>query len=372
MNVLAINAGSSSLRLSLFSTDGAAIKLCASEHYSVAPALQAELLHGFLEQSGRAVELVAHRLVHGGNRITHPGIIDGQLESDVEHIVSLAPLHNPAALALIRRCRDELGDDVVQVVVPDSGFYSSLPAVASSYALPGDLCEQYQIQRFGFHGIAHKAMLQHWQTVRPELINGGRVISLQLGAGCSVTAIHEGIVVDTSMGFTPLEGLVMATRCGDIDAAVVLYLQREAGYSLDDLERLLNHESGLLGLSGNSADMRVLLESDTAAAKLAVDLYCYRARKYIGSYLTVLGGADAILFGGGVGENSALIREKILVDMVWQGIEVDSSRNSEAQGIEERISTPESQTEIRVIAVDEGAVLAREAILVVEEKRNMS
>jgi acetate kinase len=328
--------------------------------------LQAERLHGFHEQNGDAVELVAHRLVHGGRRIKHSRIFNRQVEMDVEQLAPLAPLHNPAALALMRRCHDDLGDDVVQVVVPDTGFYTGLPTVASTYALPLALCEQYQIQRFGFHGIAHQAMLQRWQEIRPDLTNGGRVISLQLGAGCSVTAIRQGIAVDTSMGFTPLEGLVMASRCGDVDAGVLFYLQRQAGYSPDDLERLLNQKSGLLGLSGISADMRELLKSGAAAAKLAVDLYCYRVRKYIGAYLTVLGGADAILFGGGVGENSALVREKIPAGMEWQGITLDSNRNSAAEGIEGCISTPESQTEIQVIAVDEGAVLVSEAIRIVE------
>jgi acetate kinase len=213
-------------------------------------------------------------------------------------------------------------------------------------------------------------MLQRWQELRPDLTNGGRVISLQLGAGCSVTAINQGAPVDTSMGFTPLEGLVMATRCGDVDAGVMLYLQREAGYSLDDLERLLNHESGLLGLSGKSADIRDLLCSEESAAKLAVEIYCYRARKYIGAYLSVLGGTDAILFGGGVGENSALVRKKILASMAWMGIELDHARNTAIDGDEGRISTSESHTEIRVVQVDEGAQMARAAVRVVTQDIN--
>jgi len=367
MNVLVINAGSSSLRLGLFHADGAVTRLCDSEHFPGVPAMQVEQLHEFLEQSGRAVDLVAHRLVHGGNRIKRPEIIDPQVESAVEQLAALAPLHNPAALALIRSCRAELGEDVVQVVVPDTGFYRDLPEVASKYALPGDLCERHQIHRFGFHGIAHQAMMQHWQESRPDLTKGGRVISLQLGAGCSVTAINQGSPVDTSMGFTPLEGLVMATRCGDIDAGVVLYLQREAGYSLDDLDRLLNHESGLLGLSGESADMRALLVSEEPAAKLAVEIFCYRARKYIGAYLAVLGSTDAILFGGGVGENSALVRQKILVGMEWMGIELDYERNTAIVGAEGRISAAESPAEIRVVQVDEGALMAREAVRLVAQ-----
>ncbi len=364
-NILVVNAGSSSLRLSLFHADGAVTELVNSKHFSGTSAMQPQQLHGFLEQNGSSVDLVAHRLVHGGHRITYPEIVDPQVELAIEQLAVLAPLHNPIALALIRHCRAELADDVVQVVVPDTGFYTDLPELASRYALPGDLCERHQIRRFGFHGIAHQAMLKNWQNSRPDLLKGGRVISLQLGAGCSITAIRQGRVVDTSMGFTPLEGLVMATRCGDIDAGAVLYLQREAGYSLDDMDRLLNHKSGLLGLSGESADMRDLLRSQEPAAQFAIELFCYRARKYIGAYLAVLGGADAILFGGGVGENSALVRKKILAGMEWMGIDLDCKRNTAVVGTEDRISSSESQTEIRVVSVDESTLIAKEAVRLV-------
>lgn len=365
MNILTVNAGSSSLRLALFCLEGLNTIPVAEASYPHDINQQTEQLHKFLSTHANRVDLVAHRLVHGGDRITGPAIVDARVESDIEWLALLAPLHNPAALALIRSCRDELGKYVAQVVVPDTGFYTDLPEVASRYALPGDLCERHQIRRFGFHGLAHQAMMQRWQESRPDLDNGGRVISLQLGAGCSVSAIRLGFPVDTSMGFTPLEGLVMATRCGDIDAGVLFYLQRVAGYSLDDLERLLNHESGLLGLSGKSADMRGLLDSEEPAAKLAVEIYCYRARKYIGAYLSVLGGADAILFGGGVGENSALVRKQILAGMEWMGIELDVERNNAIDSNEGRISTSGSQTEIRVVQVDEGALIAREAVRIV-------
>lgn len=365
MNILTINAGSSSLRLTLYSVAGSKPIPVAEAHYPLDPDRYTEQLREFLAGHANRVDIVAHRLVHGGDRITGPVIVDARVEGGIEWLALLAPLHNPAALALIRSCRNELGKDLVQVVVPDTGFYTDLPEVASRYALPGELCELHQIRRFGFHGIAHQAMIQRWQEARPDLDTGGRVISLHLGAGCSVTAIHRGVPVDTSMGFTPMEGLVMATRCGDVDAGVVLYLQREAGYSIDDLERLLNHESGLLGLSGQSADMRDLLGSNESTAKLAVELYCYRARKYIGAYLSVLGGADAILFGGGVGENSALVRQQILAGMEWMGIELDYERNAAMDGNEGRVSTTASHTEIRVVRVDEGALIAREAVRIV-------
>lgn len=367
MNILTVNAGSSTLRLALFRLEGSNPLPVAEAAYTRDTNRQAEQLHRFISSHTDRIDLVVHRLVHGGDRVTGPAIVDDRVESDIERLALQAPLHNPAVAALIRTCRDELGKKTVQVVVPDTGFYADLPEVASNYALPGELCEQHQIRRYGFHGLAHQAMLQSWQESRPDLGNGGRVISLQLGAGCSVTAINRGIPVDTSMGFTPLEGLVMATRCGDVDAGILLYLQREAGYSIENLEHLLNHESGLLGLSGKSADMRNLLGCEEPAAKLAVDIYCYRARKYVGAYLSVLGGADVILFGGGVGQNSAFVRTQILAGMEWLGIELDHEKNAAIDGNEERISTLESHTEIRVISVNESALMAREAAQVMAQ-----
>ena len=231
-----------------------------------------------------------------------------------------------------------------------------------SYALPQALSRQYHIHRYGFHGIAHQAMLNRWQAIRPNIKNGGRVISIQLGSGCSITAIDHGQPVDTSMGFSPLEGLVMATRSGDIDPTVVSYLQQQSGLSLDEIERLLNRESGLLGVSGESADMRVLLASDNPEAALAVELYCYRVRKYIGAYLAVLGGADAILFGGGVGENSPQVRAKILQNMAWLGIELDVTENEKTLAVEAVISREKSDIAVWVIPVDEAKVMAEQAL----------
>ena len=366
MNILSVNTGSSSLRLALFCANGTTPVPIADAHYPLNPAQHAEQLREFLSNHPGRLDIIVHRLVHGGDRITGPALVDARVERDIERLALLAPLHNPATLSLIRNCRSESCRDTLQLVIPDTGFYRDLPDVASKYALPGNLCEQHQIHRFGFHGLAHQAMMRRWQESGTNLTRGGRLITLQLGAGCSITAINQGIPVDTSMGFTPLEGLVMATRCGDIDAGIALYLQREAGYTPGDLERLLNHESGLLGVSGESADMRVLLESDGAAATHAVELFCYRARKYVGAYVTVLGGVDAILFGGGVGENSAMVREKIITGMEWMGIELDGDRNRATQGKEGCISTPESPVEIRVIVVDEGSAMASEAIRVIK------
>lgn len=198
-----------------------------------------------------------------------------------------------------------------QVAVFDTAFYAGLPQVAATYALPRSLCAEYGLRRFGFHGLAHDALWRRWRELSGAQQSNSRVISLQLGAGCSITAMRNGKPLDTSMGFSPLEGLVMATRCGDVDPGLIVFLQRAKGLESAALERLLNRESGLLGVSGLSDDMRALLEAHSETARRAVDLYCYRARKYIGAYLMVLEGADAILFGGGVGENAPEVRARI-------------------------------------------------------------
>ena len=363
MLVLTINAGSSSLRLSLFEQTGDSLVRLTEVYHNGITERDLSLLGDFIASVDAAeIALVVHRVVHGGALLTTPCLIDATVEAEIERLTPLAPLHNPPALVWIRLARRLLGEQVPQVAVFDTAFYRSLPEVAATYALPRELCRRHGIRRYGFHGIAHHAMWQRWRQLRPGDKDDGRIITVQLGSGCSITAIDHGVPVDTSMGFSPLEGLVMATRCGDLDPAVTTYLQRETGMSAEELEPLLNRQSGLLGLSGESGDMRALLNSDRPAARLAIDLYCYRVRKYIGAYLAVLGGADAIVFGGGVGENSPYVRAKILQDMAWLGIVLDPARNDTAVGKEARISVTAGQCEVWVIAVDEADVMVRQAL----------
>jgi len=363
VSILTINAGSSSLRLSLFAQTDAGLWQTAQVHYQNVAAPDSSLLADFIESIDVAgITLVVHRVVHGGVLLTTPTLIDTTVEQKIEQLIPLAPLHNPLALEWIRLARRLLGARTPQVAVFDTAFYQSLPPVATSYALPLALCRQYHIRRYGFHGLAHSALWNRWRVLRPDIHNGGRVISVQLGSGCSITAIDQGQPVDTSMGFSPLEGLVMATRSGDLDPIVIPYLQRQAGLSIEEIERLLNQQSGLLGLSGMSNDMRVLLTSDSPDAALAVELYCYRVRKYIGAYLAALGGADAILFGGGVAENSAQVRVKILQGMAWLGLELDVVENQKSIGIEAAINTNTSKMAIWVIPVDEARVMAQQAL----------
>ena len=365
MTLLTVNAGSSSIRLAAFADEAGGRRLIASHHGGVEPARAETAMRGFIDQNGLGdITAVAHRIVHGGGKFLRSCLVDDRVEREIERLSTLAPLHNPPALAWLRACRAALGADMPQVAVFDTAFYSDLPEVARTYALPSGLCERYALRRYGFHGIAHEAMWRRWRELRPGLRDHGCVISLQLGAGCSITAVRAGRAVDTSMGFSPLEGLVMATRCGDVDAGLLLHLQRAAGLSPARLEKLLNEESGLLGLSGLSGDMRALLGSTEPAARLAVAVHGYRARKYVGAYLAALGGAQAVLFGGGVGENAPAVREAILAGMEWCGIVLDAARNRGAIGSEACISSDGSAIEAWVIPVDEAAVLAQEAMAV--------
>jgi acetate kinase len=365
MTLLTVNTGSSTIRLAAFATAGPAPRPLAHAQYRSTDADPKALLGAFLDDHGVGdVAVVAHRIVHGGSRLTAPCRLDDTVEAEIRRLAPLAPLHNPLALAWVVASRAVLGDTVTQVAVFDTAFYAGLPEVAATYALPRELCRRHDVRRYGFHGLAHECMWRRWTELRPDRREGGRVISLQLGAGCSITAVDRGRAVDTSMGFSPLEGLVMATRCGDVDPGLLLFLQRAENLTPGQLERLLNHESGLLALSGASADMRRLLESRDASPRLAVEVYCYRARKYVGAYLAALGGADAILFGGGVGEHAAPVREGILAGLESLGIVLEANANRAAAGTEARVSGRESRVEVWVIPVNEASMLARAALAV--------
>ncbi len=361
MIILTVNAGSSSLKLAAFEHGTGGLRRRADE--TLAPGVDGAL-DGFLRRHAIAgVDCVSHRVVHGGD-IQRPALLDERVEAEIERLAPFAPLHNPPALEAIRACRKHFGPAVAQIAVFDTAFFAGLPDVARLYAIPHDLASK-GLRRYGFHGIAHQSMWRTW--CEAERRGSGRAISLQLGAGCSITAVKDGRAIDTSMGFSPLEGLVMATRCGDIDAGLVMYLERELGWSNARIEETLNRRSGLAGLAGQGGDMRALLASDDADARLAVELYCYRARKYIGAYMAALDGADAILFGGGVGENAWRIREGILSGLEWAGIALDADANraggaGTARRIDGRNGDRARAASVGVIPVDEAAILAQEAV----------
>ncbi|MCA1805164.1 MAG: acetate/propionate family kinase [Xanthomonadaceae bacterium] len=360
--ILTINAGSSSLRLAAFEAGPDGLHRTAAIHHARDGAGPRDLLQRFLhDHKLPAPERVVHRVVHGGDAFVTPCRIDAAVEDGIDRLAPLAPLHNPAALELIRISRELFGETVFQVAVFDTAFFHELPDLAAGYALPGELAARYGLRRYGFHGLAHQALWQSWRERQSPAPQGARIISLQLGSGCSISAIRDGRPLDTSMGFTPLEGLVMATRSGDLDPGLLLYLQRHAGLDARQLEEILNHRSGLLGLSGSSGDMRELLASDSPGARQAIGLYCYRAAKYIGAYLAVLGGAQAIVFGGGVGEHAPLIRARILENLRWAGIHLDPAANEATIGQPACISASTSPVSIWVLPVDEASLMAEQA-----------
>ncbi len=363
LNILTVNSGSSSLRLAAFrNSAGGQLDPVAAAHEEQADGPPAEFLGRFVEQHALTnISVVAHRVVHGGAHLVASRRVDKDVEREIERLEPLAPLHNARALRWIRACRDHFGPRVPQVAVFDTAFFSQLPQVARGYALPRALTEAYQLRRYGFHGLAHRAMWRRWDEMHSARSGRGRIISLQLGSGCSVAAIRDGVALDISMGFSPLEGLVMATRCGDVDAGMLTFLQRSEALTPDQTDRILERQSGLLGVSGISGDMRVLLASNLPDARQAVDLFCYRARKYVGAYLTVLGGADGVLFSGGVGEHASPVRERILHGMEWCGIAIDPAENVQACG-DRKISADGSGVEVWVLRADESGELAREAL----------
>jgi acetate kinase len=364
--ILTVNTGSSSVRLATFAREDDAVLELANERYALGNrALSAkDMLGAFMQTHGvENVDVSAHRVVHGGETLSTSRLVDRKVEAEIDRLTQLAPLHNPVSLQWIRAIREVLGGEIRQVAVFDTAFFADLPPAAKIYPIPHALSQKYRVRRYGFHGLAHQAMWQKWRSLRPKVAGGGKVVSVQLGSGCSMAAIDNGLPRDTSMGFSPLEGLMMATRSGDIDPGLITFLQRQEGLTAAQLDRMLNEQSGLLGVSGASADMRELLESQDDLSRLAVEIYCYRVRKYLGAYLAVLGGADAIIFGGGVGENLPSVREKILGGMGWCGIEIDLEKNRSSTG-PSCISTANADIEVWVIPVDEAELLAREAVAV--------
>jgi acetate kinase len=358
MAVLTVNSGSTSVKLALYdaSSPAAPVRL-ASEHHSGRNLDPQALLSAFSAPLHGAPTAIAHRIVHGGTRFVRPTRIDAEVLAAIEELSPLAPLHNPEALRWVRAAHQVWGEGTPQIAVFDTAYFAKLPRVAAEYALAPRYGVDQRVRRYGFHGLAHEALWRQWCGWYPSLVRGGRLITLQLGGGCSIAAIDHGTPADTSMGFSPLEGLVMATRSGDLDAAIVPHLQRQLGKTPDEVIELLNGESGLAGLSASAADPGQLAADPSPGAQFAIELYCYRIRKYIGAYLAVLGGCDGILFGGGVGEHVPAVRARALANLEWAGIVLDPVLNDAAREGEARISDRSAKVAVHVAAVDEERVL---------------
>ena len=393
MKVLVLNCGSSTLKFQLIQTRGSAVerklargvveriggessykfeivgepayeeKLVAENHQA-ATVKVIEWLSSHPDLG--SVDAVGHRIVHGGDKFKSAVRIDEDVIKILDSLCDLAPLHNPSSVSGIHAARKVLGPAVPMVAAFDTSFHQTIPDNAAIYALPYDLSTKHHLRRYGFHGLAHQYSAMRYGELTGKPADRINIVTLHLGNGCSACAIRNGVSIDTSMGFTPLEGLVMGTRSGDLDPALVIHLARDEG--LDEVENLLNTGSGLLGVSGISSDMRELIAvyKDNPRARLAIDVFCYRARKYLGAYLAALHGADAVIFSGGIGEHLPFIRKEICGGMEWCGLLLDEGQNDSIVGIEGRISAAQARIQVFVIPSDEEAVIARQTAVLLQ------
>ena len=404
MNILVLNCGSSSVKFQIIATDLEMIAKDADQRLArgsieriggeAIVSLQAQsgekqLSTETLRDTRAAVELilrwasseagptqvqsvadihaVGHRVVHGGEHFNKSVKIDEKVLRAIEDCIELAPLHNPTNIKGIQAARDVFGAGLPQVAVFDTAFHQTLPEHAFLYAIPYQLYRRYRIRRYGFHGTSHRYVAYRYRQLQKLTRDQTNVITIHLGNGCSIAGIRSGNSQDTSMGLTPLEGLVMGTRSGDIDPAIVDFIGVKEGLSSREVETLLNKQSGLLGISGLTNDMRELLaeesENNDRRAHLAIEVFCYRVRKYIGSFLAANGGADAIIFTGGIGENSAEVRRRICAGLEWLGLELDEEKNKLGHnGFEGVISKPGCRFSAFVIPTDEELLIARDTL----------
>jgi len=317
------------------------------------------------------IHAVGHRVVHGGEHFKHSVKIDETVLHAIEDCIELAPLHNPTNIKGIQAARDVFGAGLPQVAVFDTAFHQTLPEHAYLYAIPYQLYRRHRVRRYGFHGTSHRYVAYRYRQLQKIERDQTNVITIHLGNGCSIAGIRDGDSQDTSMGLTPLEGLVMGTRSGDIDPAIVDFISVKEGLSSGEVETLLNKQSGLLGISGLTNDMRELLaeekENSDRRSHLAIEVFCYRVRKYIGAFLAATGGADAVIFTGGIGENSPEVRARICAGLEWMGLTLDVSKNETAHGgFEGKVSTDASRLAAYVIPTDEELLIARDTFRCVE------
>ncbi len=395
MKILVINAGSSSLKYQLIDMDTEAVLakgLCERigidgsklNHtpqggekvviespmgdHSDAIGMVLEALtdknYGVIESMDE-IAAVGHRMVHGGEVFNKSVIINDEVKAAVQECIPLAPLHNPANLIGVAACEKAM-PGVPQVGVFDTAFHQTMPKAAYMYALPYDLYDKYKIRRYGFHGTSHKYVSQEAAKMLGKNPEDLKIITCHLGNGSSVTAVDGGKSVDTSMGFTPLPGVCMGTRCGDIDPAIVKFIADQEGITLDQVDKILNKDSGVFGISGNSSDFRDLeaaANNGCEKSKLALDMFAYSVKKYVGTYMAALGDVDAIVFTAGIGENTVNMRKAILENMKAFGIEVDDSKNQKAiRGAQMDISKDGSKVRILVIPTNEELMIAKETL----------
>lgn len=319
------------------------------------------------------ISAVGHRVVHGGEKFIQPTLVDETVLTEIDKLSQLAPLHNPPNLEGIRACMHRM-PHVEQVAVFDTAFHATIPDYAYTYALPYEYYTDYGVRRYGFHGTSHKYVAQQAQRMLKETGHDSestRIITCHLGNGCSMAAVVGGKVIDTSMGMTPAEGLVMGTRSGDLDPAIPVYLAKELHANADEIDDIINKKSGLLGVTGLSSDMRDVEQAahdGNRRAELALAIFCYRIRKYIGAYAAAMGGLDAVVFTGGIGENSSVVRARVCEGLAFLGLVLDEEKNATAKGPAD-ISNLSGSVRILLVPTNEERMIARETAEVVARDR---
>jgi acetate kinase len=391
MNILVINAGSSSLKFQLIHMNNKSVMACGvaerigksdsvisykfadkseikiekkMRNHNDAMAIAIEALtsdkYGAITSISK-IDAVGHRIVHGGEKFSDSVLINDDVLIALKDNIELAPLHNPTNIMGIEACKKAMSN-VPMVAVFDTAFHQTMPQKAYLYGLPYEVYTDLKIRRYGFHGISHKYLAQKAAKIKGKDIKDLKIITCHLGNGASVAAIKNGESIDTSMGFTPLEGLIMGTRCGDIDPAIVDFLMKKRKLSINEVNSFLNTKSGVLGISGKSNDFRDLHKYAKVGDErsiIAIEAYCYRVKKYIGSYIAVMNGVDAIVFGAGVGENDTVVRAMIMEDMEYQGVKMNLSINN-SKDTEKIISKPESKVIVMVVPTNEELMIANE------------
>lgn len=392
MIILVINSGSSSLKFQLLNMDNESVMAQGQVEKIGLPSgiftIKAEglknkteleipnhevavelVLNGLLEtkEAGLAslddIDAIGHRIVQGGDTFSEAVVIDEAVRAKIEEYGAMAPLHNPAHLKGIDAC-SKVMPGKPQVAVFDTAFHQTMPSMAFTYGLPKEYAEKHKIRRYGAHGTSHKYVSGRVAELMGKPVEELKIITCHLGNGSSITAVKNGKVVDTSMGFTPHEGMLMGTRCGDIDATAVLYLMKHEGFTPERMDQMLNKESGLMGVSGVSSDFREIDDAIAAGneqAKLARDIFIYRVKKYIGSYIAAMNGVDAIVFTAGIGENGPDVREEICADMDFLGIKIDAEKNN-VRGKEVNISAEGSSVQVWVVPTNEELAIAQDTV----------
>ncbi len=401
MKVLVINCGSSSVKYQLIDTENekalakglvARIGMSASvlthkphdrdevkisgeilDHIVAVEYVVSVLLsenHGVIKDR-KEIEAIGHRVVHGGEEFSDSVLITPELMAELRNLIDLAPLHNPHNIRGINACMKTI-PNTPQVAVFDTAFHTNMPPKAYIYGLPYVMYKRYSIRRYGFHGTSHKYVTERASAMLGKPLDQLKIITCHLGNGASMAAVKHGVSVDTSMGFTPLEGLLMGTRTGDLDPAIILHIMGREELSLHEANTLMNKHSGLAGISGVSSDMREVTEAAEEGhtnARLALDVYGYKVQKYIGAYAAAMGGLDALVFTAGIGENAPDIRKLCLTDLQFLGIEVDDSKNKAVKGKETDISADGARVKTLVIPTNEELVIARDTKRIVENSQ---